>query len=378
MSNTFKQAVKRDQAPFRADHVGSLLRPHSVKEARLQFQNGDITIEQLRSIEDVEIKKVVEKQKQLGFKAVTDGELRRSWWHFDFLAGLEGVEKVQTNKGYAFSGVQTKAEAIEINGRIGFSEAHPMLEDFRYLKSVAGEHIAKFTIPSPAMLHLVAVVRNEQYEPLDMYKENEDLLQDIIQAYQKAIQAFYDAGCRYLQLDDTSWGGLSSKETRKKYSDRGIDPVQLAKEYVRLINESIKDRPADMIITMHICRGNFRSTWLTSGGYDPVAEELFANAEVDGFFLEYDNDRSGDFKPLRYIKGQQVVLGLITSKTGELENREGILKRIEEAAEYVDMNQLCVSPQCGFSSTEEGNIITEEEQWKKLELVVSIADEVWK
>lgn len=371
------KAAKRNLPPFRADQVGSLLRPAVLKEARLVCQEGRLAPEKLRSVENTEIKKLVEKQKEVGLQAVTDGELRRSWWHLDFLWGLDGVKRVAADHGsIAFHGKDTKAETIEIEGKIDFTR-HPFLEDFKFLKEVAGTHTAKFTIPSPSMLHLITTVRKEGYQPIARYQDNAVLLQDIARAYQKAIAAFYAAGCRYLQLDDTSWGELCSTEKRAMYEQRGFDLEQLARDYVTMINQAIANRPDDMIITMHICRGNFRSTWFSSGGYEPVAEILFGQCRVDGFFLEYDSERAGDFRPLRHIKDQQVVLGLITSKSGELENRAAVLQRIREAAQYVPLAQLALSPQCGFSSTEEGNILTEAEQWEKLRLVVSIAGEVW-
>lgn len=370
------QAVKRSLPPFRADQVGSLLRPAVLKEARLAYQEGRLSPEDLRSVENAEIKKLVEKQKEVGLLAVTDGELRRSWWHLDFLWGLDGVKKVAADHGsIAFHGKDTKAETIEIEGKLDFSQ-HPFLEDFKFLKEAAGRHTAKFTIPSPSMLHLITTVRKEGYQPIARYQNNEVLLQDIAAAYQKAIDAFYSAGCRYLQLDDTSWGELCSPEKRSMYEQRGFDLEQLARDYVELINRAIEKRPDDMVITMHICRGNFRSTWFSAGGYEPVAKVLFGQCRVDGFFLEYDSERAGDFRPLRHIKDQQVVLGLITSKSGVLEERAAVLERIKEAAQYVPLNQLCLSPQCGFASTEEGNILTEEEQWGKLRLVVSMSAEV--
>lgn len=378
MNPNLLNGLQRNTPPFRADQVGSLLRPAVIKEAHRNFQLGQISHEELRTLEDVEIKKLVESQKKVGLKVVTDGELRRAWWHLDFLWGLDGVKKVEADHGsIAFHGKDTKAETIEIEGKIDFT-AHPFLADFKAINEIAGDSVVKFTIPSPTMLHLITTVRKEDYQPLDLYKENNVLLHDIAAAYKKAIAAFYAAGCRYLQLDDTSWGEFCSEEKRAGYKLRGFDMNQLAKDYVSLVNEAIADRPSDMAITMHICRGNFRSTWFSSGGYDPVAEDLFGSCNVDGFFLEYDSDRAGDFRPLRYIKNQQVVLGLITSKNGELENKSEIIKRIEEASHYLPIDQLCLSPQCGFSSTEEGNLLTEEEQWAKLRFVVEIAGEVWK
>lgn len=366
-----------NKPPFRADHVGSFLRPESIKKARKQLQDKEITPDDLRKVEDEAIRKLVEKQKQCGLKAVTDGEFRRSWWHLDFFAGLEGIQKAATSKGFIFHGVHTKAESVELAGPVGFSN-HPMLRDFAFLKSCAGEHTAKMTIPSPAMLHFVLAIRNEQFTLPNFYGSENALLEDIANAYKDALKAFYDAGCRYIQLDDTSWGALCSAEQREALVKRGIDPAALAAKYVDLVNTAISDRPSDMTVTMHICRGNFRSTWFSSGGYEPVAQELFGRARLDGFFLEYDSERAGDFTPLRHMRDQQVVLGLVSSKTGTLEERGAIRARIDEAAQTVPLEQLCLSPQCGFSSTEEGNTLTEEEQWNKIRLVVEVAESVWK
>lgn len=377
MKKEFNQAKTRSLPPFRADHVGSLLRSESVKRARQQFTDGEISEAELKKVEDEAIRELVEKQKKCGLKAVTDGEFRRSWWHLDFFAELDGLKKKVTDKGFVFQGVNTRAESVELVDRIGFSN-HPMIQHFTFLKECAGEHTAKMTIPSPAMLHFVLAVRNEQFVRPDFYPTEESFISGIAQAYKDAIAAFYKAGCRYLQLDDTSWGALCNGDQREAMSKRGIDPDELVKKYVELVNAAIDDRPEDMVVTMHICRGNYRSTWFTSGGYDLVAPELFANAKLDGFFLEYDTDRAGDFSPLKHIQDQQVVLGLVTSKTGELENSEDVKARLSEAARIVPINQLCLSPQCGFSSTEEGNTLTEEEQWAKLQFIIDIANEIWK
>lgn len=245
------------------------------------------------------------------------------------------------------------------------------------MQRVSGETEVKQCIPSPSMLHLICCIREENYQPIERYQDNDVLLKDIAYAYQKAIKAFYNAGCRYLQLDDTSWGEFCSKEKREAYKARGIDVDELAKKYVDMINLALEAKPNDMVITMHICRGNFRSTWFTSGGYEPVAKTLFGNCKVDGFFLEYDSERAGGFEPLRYIQDQKVILGLVTSKEAKLENKEEIIKRIHEAEKYVPLNQLALSPQCGFASTEEGNLLTKEEQWNKIKLVKEIAEEVW-
>ena len=370
-------SVPRDVPPFRADHVGSFLRPESVRKARLEAQHGLISPEELRAVEDDAIRALVKKEKECGLRAVTDGEFRRSWWHYDFFAGLEGIEKVAAEKPLAFHGVQPRAEKVVLTGRVDFTGRHPHLRDFAFLLANAGGAVPKMCIPSPAILHLVLAVRDVHFRLPSFYADEDDFMESLTAAYRKAIRAFYEEGCRYLQLDDTSWGTLCSPEERSRLEQRGIDPDSLTRSYVAMINEAVRDRPADMTITMHICRGNFRSTWMTSGGYEPVAGELFGKARLSGFFLEYDTKRAGDFTPLRFIRDQQVVLGLVSSNTGKLESREELKKRIAEAAEFVPLNQLCLSPQCGFSSTEEGNILTEEEQWNKIRLVAETASEVW-
>ena len=365
--------ITKIKAPFRADHVGSFLRPERLKEARLQKQNGEITAEQLRSIEDEEIIRLVKKQKEVGLRAVTDGELRRAWWHFDFLGGLVGAEFYETDSGLQFHGVETRAHGVKVTGKIDFDQ-HPFLEDYKFLHSIAGEHVAKLAIPSPNMLIARAKVDQK------VYPNQEDLIEDLIRAYQKAIQAFYDEGCRYLQLDDTSWASLFSEESREKLKGNGQDPEKLATLYARVINESIVNKPEDMVITMHICRGNFKSTYTSSGGYDYASEIIFGGLNVDGLFLEFDDERSGGFEPLRHVNRSdlQIVLGLITSKFGDLENPENVKARIEEANKYISLDQICLSPQCGFSSTEEGNLLTEEQQWDKVRHVIEIANDVWK
>ncbi|WP_110926658.1 5-methyltetrahydropteroyltriglutamate--homocysteine S-methyltransferase [Bacillus massiliglaciei] len=359
--------------PFRADHVGSFLRPKALKEARAQKKAGTITAEQLRAIEDEEIRKLVEKQKEAGLQAVTDGEFRRSWWHFDFLSDLVGVEMYQAESGIKFNGVETKADGIKVTGKIDFKD-HPVIEDFKFLQSIAGDHVAKYPIPSPNML-----LYRAKFEE-GVYEDKEELFHDLTAAYQKAIQAFYEAGCRYLQLDDTSWAQFFSQESLDKIKARGEDPDELAQLSARAINESIKYKPEDMVITMHICRGNFQSTFTSRGGYDNVSEVIFGQLNVDGLFLEFDDERSGGFEPLKHVNRDdlQIVLGLVTSKFADLEDPERIRERIREASEYVSLDQLCLSPQCGFASTEEGNLITEEDQWNKVRHVVSIAESVWK
>ena len=257
------------------------------------------------------------------------------------------------------------------------SDTNQFLEHFNFLKEAAGDTLVKFTFPSPAMLHLICCVRATDYNPIPQYTDEAKLYRDIALAYQKVIKSLYAAGCRYLQLDDTSWGEFCDAEKRKTYKERGFDLDHIAEEYVQMINLALEAKPQDMKITMHICRGNFRSTWFSSGGYEPVAEILFGKCNVDGFFLEYDSERSGGFEPLRFIKDQHVVLGLITSKYPELEKEVDIIARIQEAAKYVPLDQLCLSPQCGFSSTEEGNLLTEDQQWAKIRLLRQIAKQVW-
>ncbi|MCR9039996.1 5-methyltetrahydropteroyltriglutamate--homocysteine S-methyltransferase [Bacillus sp. L381] len=364
----------RKKPPFRADQVGSLLRPAAVKQARLQRTADEISAEQLREIENKEIIRSVEKQKETGLNVVTDGEFRRAWWHFDFLENLDGVEAFTPESGIQFRNVQTKARGIKVTGDIDFSQ-HPMLEDYKFLHSIAGDAVPKMTIPSPNMLFFRGKLEKAAYQ--NDYKQFQH---DVSQAYKKAIQAFYDAGCRYLQLDDTAWAVFLSEAGLRQIEAFGTTPDELRRLFAASINDAIKDRPADLKVTMHICRGNFQSTWTAEGGYDAAAETIFDGLDLDGLFLEYDDSRSGGFEPLRYVKRSdlQLVLGLITSKHGELEDKDAVKRRIEEAAQYVSLDQLCLSPQCGFASTEEGNLITEEQQWAKLRHVVDIAGEVWK
>ncbi len=366
--------MQRTTAPFRADHVGSLLRPAVLKEARAKHEKGEVTAAALAAVEDREIEKAIRKQEEVGLKLATDGEFRRSWWHFDFFRGLEGVEFYRTPGGIQFHGVTTKAESVRVVGKVRY-KPHPMLEHFRFLKKHA--HVMpKMTIPSPGVLHFRqgrVSISKEIYPDLDAYFD------DVAQAYRAAVQAFADAGCRYLQLDDTTWGMLCDPAERAHSRERGDDPDSLTPHYARMINTAIAGRPKDMAITMHVCRGNFRSTWIAQGGYEPVAERMFGELAIDGYFLEYDTHRAGGFEPLRFVpKGKkQVVLGLVTSKSGALEMKEGIKRRIDEATKYVDIDQLCLSPQCGFASTEEGNVLAEEEQWAKLAMIVDVAQEVW-
>ena len=367
------------KAPFRLDHVGSFLRPERLKEARAKFNDGEITAEELERVENEEIIALIEKEKELGLKSVTDGEFRRAFWHLDFLENLEGVELVEVDHfSVQFKDKDVKPKTLRIVGKVDFSENHPFVKHFKFLKEHAGDTPVKLTIPSPSMLHLITQVREKNYVPIERYKDNEALFfDDVVAAYRKALQCFYDLGCRNIQLDDTSWGEFCALDKREAYEARGFDLEKIARDYVDVLNRVIEWKPEDLVVNMHICRGNFRSTWFSSGGYEPVAKTLFGHCRVDGFFLEYDSDRAGDFTPLRYIKDQKVVLGLITSKSGDLEDKDEVIARIKEASQYVPLEQLCLSPQCGFSSTEEGNILTIEAQWDKLKLIDEIVREVW-
>lgn len=367
------------KAPFRLDHVGSFLRPERLKEARAKFNAGEINAEELERVENEEIIALIEKEKELGLKSVTDGEFRRAFWHLDFLENLEGVELVEVDHfSVQFKDKDVKPKTLRIVGKVDFSEDHPFVKHFKFLKEHAGDTPVKLTIPSPSMLHLITQVREKNYVPIERYKDNEALFyDDVVAAYRKALQCFYDLGCRNIQLDDTSWGEFCALDKREAYEARGFDLEQIARDYVDVLNRVIEWKPEDLVVNMHICRGNFRSTWFSSGGYEPVAKTLFGHCRVDGFFLEYDSDRAGDFTPLRYIKDQKVVLGLITSKSGDLEDKGEVITRIKEASQYVPLEQLCLSPQCGFSSTEEGNILTIEAQWDKLKLIDEIVHEVW-
>jgi 5-methyltetrahydropteroyltriglutamate--homocysteine methyltransferase len=366
--------TERSKPPFRADQVGSLLRTAPVKEARAKREKGQITAADLKAVEDAEIIKMIAKQEEVGLKLATDGEFRRSFWHFDFFSMLDGAELYELDHGIQFAGVQTKAQSIRINGKIGFSN-HPMLEHFKFLKAHT-KVMPKMTIPSPTVLHF-------RLEPgsvsKDAYPNRDAIFDDLAVAYQKAVKAFYGAGCRYLQFDDTAWAYLCSQEELKKARDRGLDVDNLQETYTKCINKALEAKPTDMTITTHVCRGNFRSTFISSGGYEPVAESLLAKCNYDGYFLEYDTDRAGGFEPLRFLpKGNKiVVLGLVTSKSGRLEPRDDVKKRIDEATKYVALDQLALSPQCGFASTEEGNVLAEEEQWAKLRMIVDLSKEVW-
>ena len=369
--------VPRTTPPFRADHVGSFLRTDAIHDARSRHESGELDDAALKAIEDREIVALVGKQADVGLQLATDGEFRRSWWHFDFIGLLDGVEIVEIDHGIQFQGVQTKPKAPVVTGPIGFPADHPFLDHFRFL--AANTTVTpKMTIPSPTVLHWrleADGVASDAYSTHDA----EGLFDDLAATYRAAVAAFYEAGCRYLQFDDTVWAYLCSDAEIEKARARGIDVDTIADRYVKLINDSLRDKPADMAITTHVCRGNFKSTWISSGGYEPVAEHLLAGCDYDGYFLEYDTERAGGFEPLRFLpKGDKVVvLGLITSKSGDLEDPDDVRQRIREATEFAPLEQLALSPQCGFASTEEGNILTEEQQWAKMREIVELSRETW-
>jgi 5-methyltetrahydropteroyltriglutamate--homocysteine methyltransferase len=366
--------MQRTVPPFRADHVGSLLRSPELQQARVRRENGEITGDELKAVEDSAIQALIAKQAEIGLRSATDGEFRRAMWHFDFLERLEGCEPFTPDSGIAFKGTATKPKGVRVTGKVAFT-THPMLDHFRFLRDHAARATPKMTIPSPSVLHFRGGRRAISEA---VYPDLHDFYRDLGGAYNRAVHAFADAGCRYLQLDETNLAYLCDPEQRQAIRDRGEDPGQLPAAYAQMINAAIEGRPSGMTITMHLCRGNFRSSWIAQGGYEPVAELLFNVIGVNGYFMEYDSDRAGGFEPLRFVpKGRTVVLGLVTSKTGVLESKDEIKRRIDQASRYLDLDQLCLSPQCGFASTEEGNLLTHDQQWAKLSRIVEIADEVW-
>jgi len=365
--------MQRTKPPFRADHVGSLLRPAALKEARERRAKGEISAAELKAVEDRAIEDIIKKQEDVGLQSITDGEFRRSWWHLDFLWGLDGVEKTAMDTGIAFAAVTTRNEGTKVTGRIGFSN-HPMLEHFKFVKAHT-KRTPKMTIPAPSALYGRPV-----RTPIDksIYPTLDKMFDDLGQAYKKAVRAFADAGCKYLQLDEVFIAMLCDPKYRQQMKDRGDDPEALGPLYGDLINTAISDIPADMTVTMHLCRGNYKSTFMGSGGYDAMQEVLFDRIKVHGYFMEYDTARAGGFEPLKRLqKGRIAVLGLVTTKIGTLESKDAIKRRIEEAAKFADLDQLCLSPQCGFASTEEGNTLAENEQWAKLKMIGEVAREVW-
>jgi 5-methyltetrahydropteroyltriglutamate--homocysteine methyltransferase len=368
--------MPKSTPPFRADHVGSLLRPEEIKQARARREEGRLSAAELAAIEDQAIQRIIARQQNVGLAAVTDGEFRRAAWHWDFLGGFEGVETATAASGARFKGATAPATLVRIVGRPGFGH-HPMLAHFEYVKRNT-EAMAKMCIPSPT--HFAGVTRDWR-EVVDrrVYPELAPLFHDLALAYRQAIRAFADAGCRYLQIDDCNFAFLCDPAVRRSLEERGDDPQTMLRAFARLVADSLADRPAGMTVTMHSCRGNFRSTWLSEGGWETVAEVVFDTLPVDGFFLEYDTERAGGLEALRFMPGNRsVVLGLISSKLPALEAKDAIKRRIEEATRFIDFDRLHLSPQCGFASTQEGNRMSEDEQWRKLAHVVEIAGELWR
>jgi 5-methyltetrahydropteroyltriglutamate--homocysteine methyltransferase len=367
--------MPRTKPPFRADHVGSLLRPAALKEARAKREAGEITAEALREIEDREIKWVIAKQESIGLQSITDGEFRRAFWQIDFLERLDGVESYLGERKVKFQGVQPKPVLLRVKDKLGGYTPHPMIEHFQFVQANT-KATPKMAIPSPSSLHFRY---GRQAVPEALYPNMDDFYRDLGQSYKKAIGAFADAGCRYLQIDEVNLAYLCDPELRDQVRARGDNPDTLPATYAKLINAALVDIPSDMTISMHLCRGNFRSTFVAAGGYDPIAETLFNDINVHAYFMEYDSERAGGFEPLRFVpKNKQVVLGLVTSKSGTLEGKDHIKRRLDEASKFIDLDQVCLSPQCGFASTEEGNALAEDEQWAKLRMIVEIAEEVWK
>jgi 5-methyltetrahydropteroyltriglutamate--homocysteine methyltransferase len=360
--------------PFRADHVGSLLRPAAIKDARAKRARGEIDDATLTTVEDREIERAIRRQEELGLRSVTDGEFRRYAWQTDFLAKLDGATMVEMPLPLA-GGKTDKMFIARVVGRLGFS-GHPMIDHYRFL-AARTKATPKLSIPSPNML--ISVVRDWRMGVSEAaYPTLEEFLIDVGATYRKAIQAIGEAGCTYLQIDDCALAFLCDAGHVGRAKSRGLTFDTLLDTFVSLLNAAIAERPRDMRICVHLCRGNFRSTWLGEGGYDPIAEAIFSRLAVDGFFLEYDTERAGSFEPLRFVpKDKSIVLGLVSSKTPALESADALLRRIEEASRYVDADRLCLSPQCGFASTEDGNLLSEDEQWAKLGLVVDTARRAW-
>ena len=367
--------MQRTRPPFRADHVGSLLRPAALREARAQRERGEISPGDLTEIEDRAIEALIAKQEAVGLKSITDGEFRRASWQTDFLQALDGIETFLGDRKLKFQGgAQPKQWVSRVKQKLGRFSGHPQIAHWKFVADHTRQ-TAKVTIPSPSALHFR---QGRAAVPEAIYPDMADFYRDLGDLYAKVVRGFADAGCRYLQLDEVNLAYLCDPSLREHVKARGDDPDSLPLTYAAMINAAISDIPPDMAITMHLCRGNFRSTFVASGGYEPVAEILFNTINVHGYFMEYDSARAGGFEPLRFLpKGKIVVLGLVTSKTGALESRDTILRRIEEAAKFAPLDQLALSPQCGFASTEEGNTLAEDEQWAKLRMIVEIADEIW-
>jgi 5-methyltetrahydropteroyltriglutamate--homocysteine methyltransferase len=357
--------------PFRADHVGSLLRPAALAQVRARHKRGELPAAELRAAEDAAIRAVVARQEAIGLRSITDGELRRDYWHIDFLRQLDGVT-IADSPGLKFGGTEEQPPMATVTGRVDCTRPI-MADDYAFLKSVTRQ-TAKYTIPSPSMLHMRG---GRKAIATSVYPEMGAFWDDVGAAYRRAIGYFAARGCSYLQLDDVSFSYLCDAKFRSGCVANGDDPATLPRTYAKVINAALRDRPLGMTVTMHTCRGNFKSSWVAEGGYEPVAEAMFST-DVDGFFMEFDSERAGTFEPLRLLpQGKKVVLGLVTTKQGAIESSDELKRRIEAAARYVPLENLCLSPQCGFSSTHHGNAVSEDEQWRKLELIVKVADEVW-
>ena len=363
-------------APFRADHVGSLLRPQELHEMREKLRHGKGSAQELKAAEDRLIREAVGLQEDLGLPSITDGEFRRDWWHIDFLAGFDGIELRQEEDPYhgiQFKGTEAKPPTLHVTSKLKRSKPS-MVPHFKFLKSVVKKGTPKFTMPSPAMLH----ARGDRASIKHTYPNLDNFWGDLTQCYREEIADLYQAGCRYLQLDDTTIAMFGDPKVQEQFRKLGDDPKQDVAMYAHAVNAAIGDVPDDMTVAIHTCRGNFKSTWLASGSYDYVAETVFSRLDVDAFFLEYDTDRAGGFEPLRFVpKGKTVVLGLVSSKVPELEKKDELRRRIDAAAKFVPLENLCLSPQCGFSSTHHGNKLTADDQWRKLGLVLEVAKSVW-
>ena len=367
------------KTPFRYDLVGSFLRPEKLKAAKAEFEEGKISKDELDRVTDECVTEIVKKQKQAGFHAITDGEFRRKFWHLDFMWGFEGVAHEKDGGGVQFDGEMADLEATYLVGKIK-AKAHPFVEYFKFLKQFEDEQtVAKYTIPAPAQMYQQMIVPQNIKQTRKFYETNEQLISDIGKAYQDVITQFYEAGCRNLQLDDCTWGAIVGDAAKQRYKSLGLNIEDVKAQLLKVNNLALENRPDDMVITSHICRGNYHSTFFTSGPYDSVADYVFAQENVDALLLEYDDARSGGFAPLAKVSpDKKVVLGLITTKRPELEDKDAVIARIHEAEKYIPIDRLCLSPQCGFASCEIGNKITEEQQWAKLALVKEIAQKVWK
>ena len=374
-SATEARVGPRSLPPFRADHVGSLLRPRELVQARAARKAGTLSADALRAVEDRCIAAAIRQQEDLGLRAATDGEYRRAFWHYDFVSGLDGVELYEPKQKIQFKGGLPLPLALRVVGKIGWGKP-VMVDDFRFVSGHVKSAMAKMTIPSPSVVHFRG--GRQAIDPRT-YPDMDGFFADLGEAYNKAVATFGAAGCKYLQLDEVNIAYLCDPEQIAGLKARGEHVENLLSIYAGMLNRAIEGKPAGMTISMHLCRGNFRSHWVASGGYEPVAEVLFNQINSDAYFMEYDSERAGGFEPLRFVpRGKKiVVLGLVTSKSGVLETKDELKRRIDEAAKYLPLEQLALSPQCGFASTEEGNTLTEDEQWAKLRLCIEVAREVW-